>query len=243
MTKDDLPDPCLMPGVQPLINELQEAVSIRAHESEDPARPVVEGFIRQVFLNSHGARLGSLYPTLLSFRSGETLRGAVGVRGAGLGPLFAEQYLPAAAETLITAQWGRPTARDQLVEVGNLALGGPGEARWLIAAVTTYLYACGYRWVLFTAVRPLVNAFARLGLTPVQLADADPARLPDGGRDWGRYYDQRPAVCVGDIHSGYRRLNGFVSSHQPMLHALLDDAFHLAHGAAEADGERRGCAP
>jgi hypothetical protein len=243
MSLETLPDPCVLPGVQPLVNELRQAMSMQVHEAQDPARAPVEQFIRQVFLGSYGARLGSLYPTLLSFRSGDTLRGAVGLRDAGQGPLFAEQYLQAPAETLIAAHWGQQTARSRLVEVGNLALAGPGEARWLIAAVTTFLHACGYRWVLFTAVQPLVNAFARLGLSPVQLADADPACLPDGGRDWGRYYDQRAAVCVGDIRSGYRKLSGFVSTHQPMLHALLKEAFHQARRDAGPQAGQLGFAP
>jgi hypothetical protein len=228
------PDPCVVPGVQPFLNDLPRPVSVRLHAPQDGERAPVERFIRRVFMDSYGARLDSLYPSLLAFSSGNTLRAAVGLRAAGQGPLFAEHYLPAPAEALISDRWGRPAVRGQLVEVGNLALAGPGDARWLIAAVTAFLHACGYRWVLFTAVRPLVNAFARLGLSPVRLGDADPACLPDGGRDWGSYYEQRPVVCVCDIRSGYRKLSAFVSEGQPLLHALLGEAFHQAAPAGGA---------
>jgi hypothetical protein len=221
-------DPCVVPGVQPFLSDLQQAVSLQVHDMPGDERAPVERFIRRVFRHCYGARLDSLYPTLLAFSSAGKMRAAVGVRAAGHGPLFAEHYLPAPAETLISDRWGQAAARRQLVEVGNLALAGPGDARWLIAAVTTFLHACGYRWVLFTAVRPLVNAFQRLGLSPVLLGDADPACLPDGGRDWGSYYEQRPVVCVGDIHSGFRKLSAFVSESQPLLHALLGEALRQA---------------
>ena len=230
------PDPCIVAGVQPLLNELQQAVSIQVHDGQDAQRGPVEQFIHGVFQRSYDAQLSSFYPTLMSFRSDTQLRAAVGLRDTMQGPLFAEQYLSRPAESLITEHWGQHTARAQIVEVGNLALAGPGEARWLIAAVTTFLHACGYRWVLFTAVRPLFNAFQRLGLNPVQLGAADPRRLPDGGRDWGRYYDERPVVCVGDIQSGYRKLNSSVSHGQPMLHALLSEAYSQAATPAFGNG-------
>ena len=222
------PDPCVVAGVQPFLNELQQPVAIRAHGEEDPNRSPTEHFMRRVFLLSYGAMLNNFYPTLLSFTSGQHLRAAVGVRDAVRGPVFAEQYLSAPAEKLISDHWGQRVGREALVEVGNLALDSPGEARWVIAAVTIFLHSCGYRWVLFTAVRPLFNAFQRLGLNPIQFADADPALLPDGGRDWGNYYDERPVVCVGDIQSGYHKLTRFVSHNQPMLRALLDEALHQA---------------
>jgi hypothetical protein len=228
MSPETFRDPCVVPGIQPLLNELQQPVSVGVHGAHDPHRGPVEHFIRWVFLRSYGARLSSFYPTLLSFRTGEHLRAAVGFRDAVQGPTFAEQYLPAPAEVMIGSHWNQAVDRTQVVEVGNLALAGPGEARWLIAAVTTFLHACGYRWVLFTAVRPLFNAFQRLGLNPIQLGPADASRLPDGGRDWGSYYDERPVVCVGDIQSGHGKLSSFVSEHQPMLHALLNEAFNRA---------------
>ena len=65
----------------------------------------------------------------------------------------------------------------------------------------------GYRWVVFTGVRRLYNAFRRLGLRPMELADADPSRLQeDEARRWGNYYRDQPKVYVGRIEDGYRRL-------------------------------------
>lgn len=217
-------DPCIVDGVEPLLGELNQPISLHVHADDDDRRGPVEHFIRQVFQRSYGARLHSLYPTLLAFSSNAGLHGAVGLRDPRQGPLFAEQYLDTPAEAAIAAHWQAPADRARIVEVGNLAMATPGEARWLIAAVTAFLHASGYRWVLFTAVQPLVNAFQRLGLNPVRLGDADPARLRGGSDEWGSYYAQRPVVCVGDIQSGYRKLTGHVSPGQPRLHALLIDA-------------------
>ncbi len=228
-------DPCIVPGVEPFLNELQQPVTVQVHHDCDPLRGQVEEFIRSVFLASYGARLTAFHPTLLSFASGPRLRAAVGFRGGAQGPMFAEQYLRKPAENLIADHWQQPAARERIVEVGNLALASGGEARWLIAAVTAFLHACDYRWVVFTAVRPLFNAFQRLGLVPIRLAPAHPSRLPGGGRDWGSYYQQRPVVCVGDIRSGIRKLGGVLGDSQPLLHRLLQDCFRQASTA--------GCGP
>lgn len=221
-------DPCILEAVQPLLAELQVPASLHVIPPEHINRTSVEQFIHEVFLNAYGAELQSFYPTLLSFRSENRQRAAVGYRDGTNRPLFSEQYLTGPADELIGIQTGEPIAREQLVEVGNLALAGPGEARWVIAAVTLYLYELGYRWVLFTAVRPLFNAFQRLGLNPIRLAEADPGLLADKGQSWGRYYDTSPMVCVGNIESGYRKLHRHLSHSQPLLHALLDDASRQA---------------
>jgi len=90
-----------------------------------------------------------------------------------------------------------------------------------------FLHAAGYRWVLFTAVTHLFNAFQRLGLKPVRLAEAEPGRLPDAGASWGRYYEAGPVVCAGDISAGLGKLARSAALGQPRLHALLDSAYRL----------------
>jgi hypothetical protein len=154
----------------------------------------------------------------------------VGYRTGLAKDLFAEHYLDLPADQLISNRIGRCLARGNLVEVGNLALSDPGHARWVIAASTAFLAAAGYRWVLFTATRPLANAFRRLGLRPVHLAEADPARLPDGGAAWGTYYGQNPAVYAGDILAGAAKLEGACRPGQPHLQALLRTSRRLGLG-------------
>jgi hypothetical protein len=222
---------CIVPGVQPLLTELRETVAIEFSRAQDPARPSLERFVRDVFKRSFDAELRSFYPNLLAFTTGAWTRGVVGYRDGMVKPLFSEQYLDAPAENVIGVHLGRDIARRQLVEVGNLALAGRGEVRWVIAAMTVFLYAAGYRWVLFTAVKPLYNAFRRLGLKPIDIAKPNPLRLPRGGDEWGSYYQAAPVVCAGDITAGYHKLVSSVSPRQPLLNALLQQAYSLGLNA------------
>ncbi|MFC5527081.1 thermostable hemolysin [Rhodanobacter ginsengisoli] len=231
-------DPCILEGVQPLLAELKEPIHTRVLDQGHPERAVVQAFIHRVFALRFRADVQSFYPTLLSFRDAQRQRAAVGMRDGQGGRLFAEQYLGAAAEQLIGERLGRTIARENLVEVGNLALESPGDTRWAIAASTLFLHALGYRWVLFTATRTLINAFQRLGLQPLPLAAARPLLLDDRGEHWGDYYQAGPVVCAGDIDSGYQKLRRHVGHNQPLLRALLSD---MDRQAARVTGAASSC--
>jgi hypothetical protein len=121
-------------------------------------------------------------------------------------PCFVEQYLDAPLEINIEAQVKEHTTRKEIVEVGNLAAIHAGAGRTLIINMTRFLHEQGYKWVTFTATRTLLNSFKRLGIKLFQLAEADPSRLEDGGKNWGTYYNTQPQVMFGDIASGYEKL-------------------------------------
>jgi hypothetical protein len=220
--------PCIVEGVEPLLAELPMSVTLQVQDQDHPYRQASEQFVHQVYQKRYGANIRQFYPSLLGFSMEDRLRAVVGYRDGCIRPLFSEQYLDCPIEQLIAERCDTQVDRRQIVEVGNLALASAGQARWVIAAVTRYLHAAGYRWVLFTAVRPLVNAFQRLGLNPIQLADADPTRLGGAVDQWGDYYAARPVVCAGDIGAGNRKLNSSVTSQQPLLHALLQSSSHAA---------------
>jgi hypothetical protein len=223
-TAESLQNACIVEGVQPLLTELRESIRVHFRGQNDAGRAPLEDFIHDIFELAYSARLSSFYPNLTAFSADGRLRGVIGYRDGMVKPLFSEQYLDQPIERMMSTHLGQEVDRRLLVEVGNLALLGPGDARWVIAAITAFLHAAGYRWVLFTAVKSLFNAFQRLGLNPIQLATPDPARLPDGGRSWGRYYQAGPVVCSGDIEAGWKKLSAHVSSSQPKLHALLHEA-------------------
>lgn len=221
------PNPmCITAGVEPLVTELNEMIDVTHLDHRDPQRGGTEQFVQRMFRKAYGAKVDTFCPQLLAFSSTEHphLRAVVGYRDGTIKPLFSEHYLDAPAERLMSARLGQPVQRDHLVEVGNLALAHPGQARWVIAATTVYLRAAGYRWVLFTAVTPLVNAFKRLGMRPIPLTVADPRRLDDNGLAWGRYYDGDPMVYAGDIEAGLSKLKTCPALRQPKLKALLDKA-------------------
>ena len=190
-------------------------------------RAALEQFVRQRFEQQHGARIRHFMPCLFSLenQAGQLL-GAVGVRSGNSGPLFLERYLDKPIQNAIGARLGHTEpGRDELVEVGNLAADSPGAARLLIVALTDLLVALGFRWVTFTGTATLLNSFQRLGLAPIALGEAEPARMGEELADWGRYYDSRPWVMAGDIHGGHQRLLQMGAyprlGHQP-LYALED---------------------
>jgi hypothetical protein len=170
-----------------------------------PQRGAFEEFIAERFSRAYGAQLTHFLPHLLGVRDRlGRWQAAAGYAAAGAQELFLEQYLDHPVEQALAAAVGRPIARGSVVEVGNLAAVSAGMARALIPQLARHLHRMGYRWVAFTATRALRNSFHRLGLTPLAIAPADPARLPDGGASWGTYYEQDPVVMAGRIALGLR---------------------------------------
>lgn len=189
---------------------------------DHPDRREVEAFIADIYRQRYGARLRHFLPQLLAYRdAGGELLAAVGLRCGIEGALFVENYLDCSAEVAIAGDNRTPVARNQLVEVGNFAARTPGDARALIINLTGVLHRAGLRWVLFAATRQLRNAFARLQLCPIVLADADASRLQGDASDWGSYYASRPQVVYGDIAAGQAFLDareraGQVPANQPL---------------------------
>lgn len=176
-------------------------------DASHPARAEVEAYIAHVYRQRYGAVLRSFLPQLMVYRDVYgAIRAAVGLRRGGEGGFFVEQYLHASAEQAIGRFTGSPPPRRDLVEVGNFASATAGDARELILQLTASLHAEGLRWVLFAATRQLRNAFDRLHLSTVELADARSECLAGDHSDWGSYYDAQPKVMFGDIAAGHAYL-------------------------------------
>lgn len=173
----------------------------------DRRRQPVEDFIRDAYRSHYGARLSQLPPYLFVLRGAAgDIQAASGVRPAREGKLFLEIYLDHPVEAAVATALGRPVERGEIVEVGSLAVTRAGYARLLIEHLTAFLHERSYRWVTFTAIPALRNAFHRLGLEPKPICVADPGRLGPARQEWGRYYDRCPVVMCGSIGEGYRRL-------------------------------------
>lgn len=181
------------------------ALRLEPVPASHPQRASFEQFIATRFARAYGARLSHFLPNLLGVRGDAgQWRAAAGYAAALDGPLFLEQYLDRPVEEALTAALGRPAHRARIVEVGNLAAVSAGAARALIPLLARSLQRLGYRWVVFTATRELRNSFRRLGLQPLVLAPADPARVAGGGAAWGSYYQRDPQVMAGRIALGLR---------------------------------------
>lgn len=174
----------------------------------DPRRSQLEAFVHQRFADTYGANTRHYMPQLLGVRQHDALQAVVGLRPASsANQLFLEQYLDQPACAQIRLRSGMPVQRERLVEVGNLAALAPGAARVLIIALTHYLAAQGFTWVVFTGTAMLLNSFQRLALSPVDLGSADPARLGAQQAEWGSYYATRPRVMAGYIPEGLAQLH------------------------------------
>lgn len=196
---------------------------------EDALRCTFETFIQQRFHKSHGADIRHFMPELFGMSDVYgTLSAVVGVRLASSGPLFLEGYLDESIEPLISAAAGQSVARTSVVEVGNLAASDTGSARLSIIVMTYLLAMGGLEWVAFTGSLGLVNSFHRLGLKPVTLCAADPARLGEERHAWGSYYESKPWVHVGNIRAGFIHLRNIGLFSRLGLPTSIEGACHVA---------------
>lgn len=180
-----------------------ELVLRAARQAPAAQRRQLEAFIARTFAAHYGARLRQFMPCLLGgYAADGQLQAAIGVRPAESGALFLERYLDEPLEQHIAALSGAGLVpRGQIVEVGNLATLGAGQARLLIVAITELLASAGFRWVAFTGTHLLLNSFRRLGVGLLNLGPADGQRLGAALADWGSYYATEPQVMVGDLQA------------------------------------------
>jgi len=166
-----------------------------------------ECYVQEQFLKAYGARPQLNVPTFLVLvdPAGETLA-AVGLRNARGEALFLEQYLDDAVEAEIRSRHSVVVARENIIEIAHLASSKRGMSRFLFVAMTALLSHWQYQWIAFTGTRAIRHIFDSLNMRPVTLDIADPARLPDAGRSWGRYYEQAPMVMAGEIAGGHQTL-------------------------------------
>ena len=196
-----------MPLLHALPGTPEGSPPLRVHGADDPARPRVEDFIRTVYAQHYGATLDAFMPVLVSLADDEgQVIAAAGYRCAAEGPLFLEQYLRLPVERALAPHSSRPLARREVVEIGQLAAGRPGAGRRLMLRLGPHLAQRQYRWVVATLTRELRQLMARMGITPLALAAADPAVLGDAAAQWGSYYEHEPVVLAGEIHAALRRL-------------------------------------
>ncbi len=198
---------------------------IEALERDHPERDATEQFIHDRFGLEYDADLHHYMPHLvrLSTREGKLIA-AVGYRDAICHHLFVERYFDEPIEVVVSRSVGQEIARRDIVEVGNLADAHPGGARAAITALTAYLYGAGFRWVVFTGITKLRNAFFRLGIDALHIGEANPDRLEaEEQQSWGRYYLAGPRVMAGDIHEGYWALEFSRAVLQPLwMEALVE---------------------
>ena len=215
----------LLDCVLPLATFNRQHVLKRVDDQDRTAvrRRELEAFVTHRFAETYGADPKHFMPQLLGLYRNDLLQAVVGLRPASTGPL--------PASTLIRLRSGIPVQYPQVVEVGNLAALAPGAARMLITALTHYLAALGFTWVVFTGTAMLLNSFQRLNLSPIDLGLADPARLGEQQADWGSYYATRPRVMAGYIPEGLAQLiqrDAFARLGYQFMYAQQEERAHVS---------------
>ena len=176
-------------------------------DGRHPLRARTEHFIADRYRQSYGAEVACFMPCLLAMLDVDgNIQAAAGLRCAGQGPLFAEQYLDTPVESLLSERFASPVARSQIAEVGHLSGVGNGAGRRLFPLIAAYLQSIHLDWAVFVATAPLRELFARIQLRPLALAPARAERLGSMVPAWGSYYQHDPWVIGGPLHLGQHLL-------------------------------------
>ena len=188
-----------MAAIQKIVQTRPRLPTVRHTIAGTPQRGVAETFIAEVVCRHYGAKVKAFAPNLMLLEDHGRIMATAGWRCAGEDRLFLETYLDEPIEAAVARLAGQAVRREAIVEVGNLAADRPGGSVDVILNLARHPDQLGYEWVVFTATRELIGIFRRLGLPPLALALADPARLGPDAADWGSYYDSEPVVVAGRI--------------------------------------------
>jgi thermostable hemolysin len=185
-------------------------------------RQASEAIIENAYARAYGSSVSCSYPTLMSVAGADNeVLATVGFRPAVVEPLFLEQYLQRPIERVLGDKTGVRVTRDEIVEIGSLASSGKGASIFLFVALAAYLKQQGFTYAVVTATDALRKTFEFFGFDAVELADANPAAIPDGAA-WGAYYAHRPKVLAGTIAAGVARVEKFLP---PEHNRSLDKLF------------------
>lgn len=192
----------------PIGNEkvpLNGAERVFLHPPHGTVRVAAETLVRNVYQATYGARVPEFLPLLLELHGASSGLAVLGMRLAQPHEnLYLEHYLESPIEQEIAVRMGRPVARGDIVEIGNLAASSAGLSAPLFLVMAAALSAAQYRWLAFTATPQVERIVARLNYAPLLLCDVDVERLGERAQQWGRYYESRPRVMCCDLVSALR---------------------------------------
>lgn len=170
--------------------------AISTPDAED--RQELEDFVHSIFAQAYGADVKEFMPQLMSLRNDQgELLAVCGLRHAEDSSLFLERYLSQPVETMIAEKSGQGVRREDIVEIGNLAVAHPETTRSLLASISVYLHGTQTAWGVFTGIPTLRNALSKLNMLLLPLGVASLSHLPEHEHAaWGRYYDEKPHVMA-----------------------------------------------
>ena len=171
-----------------------------------PNRAEAEAYIADCFARAYGAQVTQFAPILLGLRCAGSLQAVIGLREAAREHLFLEQYLDAPVEQTLAATLGRSVARNEIMELGNLASLHPGVCQLVYLVLASALQRAGYRYGIFAGTSQVQRIVGKLNFDFNVIRPADPARLGSAAQSWGTYYTTAPQVLVVDLHNSLPKL-------------------------------------
>lgn len=195
--------------------------------TESPQRSLVERFIAREFMTRYNASLQVYLPFLLASFQNEEVNAALGFKLAAEEPLFLEQYLDKPIERSLPANTNSIT-REQIAEVGNLAMSFRAVSPLLFIVVAAILHKAGLSYVVFTATTQVRKLLEKLQLVTDVIGPADPSRLADKGQSWGSYYQHQPIILGGWLNEAVNHLR----KHEVIRAALNHHADFINETAA-----------
>ncbi len=101
--------------------------------------------------------------------------------------------------------------------------------RWLITTLTGFLYSADYKYIVFTLVPGVYNAFKRMNIPLEFMAEAKRECLPEDIRHkWGSdYYQKKPVVLAGDIALTFAIVKENIYKTNKELIPLFEQAYYL----------------
>lgn len=184
---------------------------------------VVHRFIHTRFQQAYQADIQDFLPNqLVLLNSQGQLNAALGYQSAAAGPLYLEQYLTQPIDQIIALRLDLPgLARQQIVEIGNLAAISAGATRQLILQLAPHFQQQAVRWLVMTATTPVQQSFQRLGIAHClhSLANVQQDAVSGGESDWGQYYHHHPTVLAVDLQTSIATLR-----QSPVMVRLLEQA-------------------
>lgn len=187
----------------------QSQLSMVWVDTQSSCRAATEQMIQHGFYQAYHASLCDFMPLLVSLGIGRP-QAVLGLR-SGHSPLFLEQYLSdPLAETL--SHHGIRCSAGQIAEMGHLCSKSSRLTLPLLVSSCLMLVRCHYQYVIFTATPKIHQLLRGHGLTLLPLGKAMPSALPDGGQQWGSYYQSNPEVFLLSLNDVLRQLE-----HYPQL--------------------------
>ncbi len=203
-------------------------------------RPRLESFIQGVYKKYYNTEINEFYPNLLAIESDGivqkcSIKAVAGIRSAELETLFSEYYLSNKLEDELFRIYHKSITRKTIVEVGNLSPANIGQMRWLITSITAFLYSAGFKYIVFTGVPGISNAFKRMHIPIEIIAEAKRNCLPiDIRQKWGpEYYINKPMVFSGDIVKGFDIIKNSIYNSNKKLIPLFERACFLGKQISE----------